>query len=124
MININGKNVLVLEDNEERIKHFKKNLVGNNFKIVSVSDACIELLVKDKWDVLFLDHDLGGRSYVPSSESNTGYQVAKFLHDNPKYKPSEVIIIHSLNPIGAENMQNALPEAYRIPFAWTKINNK
>lgn len=122
MINLKNKIVLVLEDDPERIKQFKKRLIGNTFQIVSDADAAILALTYNKWDVLFLDHDLGGETYVPSSNANTGYQVAKFLHDNPKYKPSEAIIIHSLNPGGAENMQAVLPEAYRIPFAWTKIN--
>jgi CheY-like chemotaxis protein len=122
MINLQNKRVLVLEDDLERIKQFKKRLIGNMFQIVSDAEAAILALTYNKWDVLFLDHDLGGESYVPSSNANTGYQVAKFLHDNPKYKPDEAIIIHSLNAVGAENMHNELPEAYKIPFAWTKIN--
>lgn len=121
MINIKNQRVLILEDSQERIDIFNKNLVGNEFVIVSNASECIHKLVKEKWDVLFLDHDLDGRSFVDSLEDNTGYQVAKFLNQNKEYKP-KVIVIHSLNPAGAKNMQMELPEAYRIPFAWSKIN--
>jgi hypothetical protein len=84
-------------------------------------DICIEKLKECTWDVLMLDHDLGGNVYVPSGGSEpTGYDVAKWLRLNPEYKP-EKIILHSLNPIGRKNMLKELPEALDLPHAWEKV---
>ena len=40
-------------------------------------------LMKDKpWDLIFLDHDLGGQVFVSSSHHNTGYTVAKYIEEH------------------------------------------
>jgi CheY-like chemotaxis protein len=111
-------NILVLEDDEERHKRFSRNLIGHDFVIVASVQSAIFYLKKKNWDMLYLDHDLGGQVYVPSGP-NTGYEVAKWLEENPEYKPTK-IILHSFNPVGAENMQQALPEAIKYPGAWDK----
>jgi len=54
--------ILILEDNEERNKQFRKNLVGADISIMDDVEELKTLLLGDVWDVLFLDHDLGGRS--------------------------------------------------------------
>ena len=112
--------ILVLEDNLERQEQFKKNLVEHNVEITDSSKMTIERLSNEKWDILFLDHDLGGQVYVPSGE-NTGYEVAKFLEENKQFMP-EKIVVHSLNPVGAKNISDALPNAVRLPFAWAEQN--
>jgi hypothetical protein len=72
-----------------------------------------------EWDLICLDHDLGGEVYVDSNELNTGYQVAKFLATkNPKC----LIIIHSSNFWGACNMMSVLPQADYIPYFYQKEN--
>jgi CheY-like chemotaxis protein len=112
--------ILILEDSPERQEQFNKNLVGHNVEISDSSKATIQKLSNEKWDILFLDHDLGGHAYVPSGE-NTGYEVAKFLEENQQFMPQNVIV-HSLNSVGAKNITDALPNAVRIPFGWTKEN--
>jgi len=110
--------ILILEDNLERQEQFIKNLVNHNITIVDDSKLAIEKLINEKWDLLMLDHDLGGMVYVESGE-NTGYEVAKFLEENKQYMPINVIV-HTLNPVGGQNMMECLPTALRIPFVWTK----
>lgn len=114
--------ILVLEDNFERQEQFRKNLVGHNVTITDSSKTAIEKLSSEKWDVLFLDHDLGGLVHVPSGE-NTGYEVAQLLEENKQFMP-KYIIVHSLNEPGAKNIIRALSNAIHIPFAWTVQNLK
>jgi len=75
------------------------------------------------YDILSIDHDLGGKTYVESGEG-TGYEVAEWLYENPDRKPKE-IYLHSLNSAGRKNMKNVLPESVEAPFAWKnlKISN-
>ena len=114
--------ILVLEDNLERQEQFKKNLAGHNVEITDSSKTTIEKLVSGKYEILFLDHDLGNQVFVESGE-NTGYEVAKFLEANNQFMPSNVIV-HSLNTNGVQNILGALPLAIHIPFAWTVENLK
>lgn len=111
--------ILILEDSEERIKAFKKNFIGVEIVFTDKPDVAIEELKKGGFAALFLDHDLGGTTFAESDE-NSGYAVAKWLEENPQFQP-EVIILHSLNPIGVQNMQRALPKARVVPFAWNKV---
>jgi len=110
--------ILILEDNLERQEQFKNNLIKHDVELADSAKDTINLLTNEKWDVLFIDHDLGGQVYVPSGE-NTGYEVAKFLEANKQHMPKN-IIVHSLNSVGAKNILAALPNAIHIPFVWTE----
>lgn len=113
--------VLILEDDLGRIKSFKKELIGHHVFFTDRADKAIEQLKKSKWDVLFLDHDLGGEVFVTKVE-NTGYEVAIWLKKHPKKKPA-TIFIHSLNPNGRKRMKDEIPEAIEAMFAWTIASN-
>lgn len=110
--------ILILEDDSTRWKEFMQNLIGHNVTIVAQSKIAIEKLEKEDWDVCYFDHDLGGEVFVESGE-NTGYETAKWLEEHPDRQPKH-IILHSFNPVGLENMHNALPNAIKHPGAWTK----
>ena len=109
--------ILVLEDNEARIETFKKYLKGRKYDTYyydTAIDAISAIDTLGPFDVYFLDHDLGGMVYVDSEDENTGYQVAKHL---AKIKEADAqIFIHSLNMVGASNMQSQLPHAIILPF--------
>lgn len=111
--------VLILEDDSERVKAFRASLIGHELDITEYAEAAIALLIKNEYDFLFLDHDLGGCVYVPSG-AGTGYEVAEWLSNNPSRKPTH-IYLHSLNPVGRLNMKRVLPEAIEAPFAWKNI---
>lgn len=108
--------ILILEDSGTRIKLFEKHLGKDHelffFDRVDEAEAALELI--GDFDILFLDHDLDNRVFVDSKELNTGYQFAKWISkQNMKF---EEIIIHSMNPVGAQNIKAILPEAKIIPF--------
>lgn len=98
--------ILILDDDQIRHDFFNRALFGENITNVYTADQCIDVLRNEKFDIAFLDHDLGGQVMVGSGPK-TGYQVACFLEMTPHLKPPRVII-HSLNPSGARNMQVAI----------------
>ena len=108
--------VLILEDDHNRHKAFRRNLIGCDVQIVETAPAAIEYLNSVSWDVLFLDHDLGGEVYQESGDG-TGYEVACWLEEHVDKQPKR-IIIHSFNAAGAEKMLAALPSAICGPGVW------
>lgn len=122
--------ILILEDDPNRMEIFRVSLEGRH-EIVASDNAAdfIKLLEDDAADVIFLDHDLGGQTYVAASDVNTGSEVVRFMtrggdagfgsfyryHNTP-------IIIHSHNIPAAERMQQNLvaigySRVHRIPFS-------
>lgn len=108
-------NILVVEDNKERIEWFKKEFGDCRLIVEKTAPRAKRWLNREKWDVIFLDHDLGDRVFVNSDDENTGYQVAKYIRANPKNHMTPVIV-HSWNPEGAANIVSVLPHAHRAMF--------
>lgn len=111
--------ILILDDEQSRHDSFSKNFKHHELThVYHVKDA-IKYLSSRIYDAVFLDHDLGGMSDVPSGgKEPTGYDVAIWLSQNPEHCPSE-IYIHSMNPVGAQNMRKVLPKAKLAPALWT-----
>ena len=112
---MNKYKILIVEDNADRIQWFKTKFCDRFDAYFAVdAEVGIELVRKQKFDFIFLDHDLGGRNHVDSIDLNTGYRVAAaILETDNKDTPC---IIHSLNPIGAGNIKRILTHAYVVPF--------
>lgn len=113
-------NIFILEDSAERIWLFKNKLKDNNDLTFSDNvEASKTILSENKFDVLFFDHDLDGRVFVSSKDENTGYQLAKWIANETSIKVPQVII-HSMNPVGAENIRKEAEkfadEVHKIPF--------
>lgn len=111
--------ILVLEDDSTRQKAFRQNLIGANVVIVDTPQEAIKNLDTKTWDFLFLDHDLGGQSWVTPGD-DTGYAVAKWLEANPSKQP-KAIVLHTLNPIGGKAMKEVLPNAVYAPGCWSVL---
>lgn len=108
--------ILVLDDDKYRHKVLKSSLLHT--EAYTVSEA-IEFLEADPYDIVFLDHDLDGHAFVDSfGEESTGYTLAMWIVLNKPKIP--LIVLHSLNPSGVENMYNLLAGAgytvYCAPF--------
>ncbi len=104
--------VFVLEDHEERCKWFKEQLTGQDieFTIIKTAKEAKDILSKEKFDRLYLDHDLGGKIFVDPEEEETGTQVVVHIIEN-KLQKDAVIYIHSLNPISFDTMVVPLNKA-------------
>ena len=113
--------ILVIEDDHRRIRWFKDQLTGRcDLDIFENAKPGIKAVKAKKYDMIFLDHDLGNRIFVPSEDSNTGYQVAKILKETPN-KDTHVIV-HSFNPEGTDNMVAVIGKnASKKPFGTFKI---
>lgn len=113
------KKVLFLDDDNQRHREFKKN-IGSHGDFVYTAEECIEKLKTNTYDVVSLDHDLGGEIYVSSGGKNTGMEVVRFLEKNKL--PQKLIVCHSYNTGAAPEMAkrlNALSyvdTAVRMPF--------
>lgn len=90
------------------------NTPGNTVLILAHVEEAKRALWEEEFDVIYLDHDLDGRVYVPSDEPNTGYQLAKWIAEyNIPYKE---MITHTFNEDGAKRILDVLPDAKWIPF--------
>ena len=113
--------ILILDDDNHRHKLFAQKYATEDLTHVHTSYDAIEVLKSTEFDYVFLDHDLGGEIYVESGPG-TGYEVAEWISNNPERKPSQMVILHSLNPPGRKNMCNILKskgvEVMESPFLW------
>jgi CheY-like chemotaxis protein len=100
------RKILVVEDNEERIKWFKNRFKNDTLLVTKTAEEAIEIL-RDypDWTCIFLDHDLG--------EGLSGVAVAKFLRESNN---DSQVVLHTNNPCGRENMKSFLPNAVICQF--------
>ena len=116
--------ILILEDDNNRIVKFRDKLSRHALLFVNSAADAIKLLLNEgeTFDMIFLDHDLGGEVYVDSSNTNTGSEVVRWLiSDQDRIMIQPYIIIHSLNYPAAQEMQLNLTNygykyVYRIPY--------
>ena len=108
---------LILEDDGNRIRQFKQRMLEMGWvaDYVDTAPAAIKLLREKKYDIIFLDHDLGGEVYVNTSRPDTGSEVARYIAVNPVSCP---VILHTLNVPGADYMKDMIPQAIHVPFVW------
>jgi CheY-like chemotaxis protein len=109
--------ILVLDDNPQRLDLFRQALCRNGNVVLCVEtapEAINELRLQDKFDFIFLDHDLGefkhsgGYCDIPAGN---GMQVVSYmvreLHESKR--PDEVVV-HSHNTDEATKMVLSLRE--------------
>ena len=116
----NPRPVLFLDDSEERIKTFKEYCPHAH--IVTTAHECIRAIDSQHWDFVYLDHDLGGETYVDSGREDCGFEVVRHIL---KTKPSiKRIIVHSHNTPAAQRMADALTCAgYKTIQRWFILLN-
>ena len=98
--------LFILEDNPNRIALFKTWFRGHDVDQVDTADTAIKLLKEKKYDLILLDHDLGGDEMVDSREYNTGYTVAKAIPTT--INKNTQAVVHSHNPVGSVKMVTEL----------------
>src|SRR5262245_41886870 len=109
--------ILFLDDDKKRYRRFLSAHPAAT--IVHTAQEAIVALRTASWDVVSLDHDLGGQQFQNPQESNSGSAVVRFLAAT--WVPIGRIIIHFFNVPAAQDMQSLLHHAgYRVtcrPFA-------
>jgi hypothetical protein len=114
--------ILILDDEHIRHEQFAKFYTGEDtVHVTTYAQFVHELEAGSPWDLVHLDHDLGpGDSYLDGwgeIQFFTGQHAARRvceLHDHQL--PGEVIV-HSMNPLGAQNMLCDL-SARKIKVKW------
>lgn len=115
--------IFILEDNKDRIDFFKQKFIGHELTIFT-DNASAEKFVSIcpfTFDLVLLDHDLGIKSFVPSTDTDCGYHFVKHVVENDiKCIEDAKIIIHSQNTAGARNMSQLFLAngivSYQVPF--------
>lgn len=113
--------VLFLDDDLERHKRFKTRIVDAGHKVQYVFDAAEAINALEQnpaFDEVWLDHDLNDMHYIhyhagtiPTDEQ-TGYTVACYIAEAlPEDKRPKCVVVHSMNPSGADRMTAALKSA-------------
>ncbi len=90
--------VLVVDDIRTLKPKFSCDLVH-----ARTSEEALECLRNSNWDVIFLDHDLGG--------DDTTIPVARYIEASDI---NAQVFIHSQNPVGRKNLLFEIPEAKEV----------
>jgi CheY-like chemotaxis protein len=112
------KRILFLDDDKRRIHEFYKRLIsaGTDITILETAEACIAELQNERFDLVLLDHDLGGEIYCDSSREDCGMEVVRWLKKNGG--PHDTYIVHTMNATAAAAMYIDLSAlGYRVAQA-------
>jgi CheY-like chemotaxis protein len=116
-----GYKILIVEDSDERIQQFRSWLP--DAVIARTEQEATAVLRKERFDLIFLDYDLGtayayesfaGAPKQVLKDCGNGLGVARILfllgHDGSR------VVVHSHNPPGARDIQRLLPRCRLMPF--------
>jgi DNA-binding NarL/FixJ family response regulator len=115
--------ILFLDDDPYRTKRFRMTYPSaHTFETAQqIIDALDRL--EAPAEVVFLDHDLGGETFVDSSNKNTGMEVVRWIEEHRP--PIDKIVVHSMNHPAAERMGYRLEasgyEVSIVPFITLKL---
>lgn len=99
--------VFVLDDTQDRLDWFRERLP--EMSCAKTAKAAIEALTAQKFDLVFLDHDLSFMDAgFPDRQFDNGKEVARFLAIS---KFAGKVVIHSKNDQGVRAMKKVLPDA-------------
>jgi CheY-like chemotaxis protein len=116
------KRVLLVEDDETRCSWFRQKLASHVLDITCDVGQAIAWLTEREYTAILLDHDLADEHYFSDEpdDERTGYAIAAWLASHPDRQLSALIVIHSLNYVGAKRMLDLLQDAGRdaqhVPF--------
>jgi CheY-like chemotaxis protein len=114
--------VFILEDNEDRISIFKKNIKCDELVIARSFSEAVQFWRDKYFDVVFLDHDLGGETHSDClNNNNTGCRFAR-LYATSLF--SCLVFVHSMNLEGRKEI-SLIANGSEIPFVcinWENLN--
>lgn len=112
---MNRKQVLFLDDDHKRIEQIRLRLaeLACDLTVVETADECIDRLRRNSYDLVLLDHDLGGEIFCDSSREDCGMEVVRWLIKNGGEHGE--FIVHTMNAIAAAGMYLELnARGYRV----------
>jgi CheY-like chemotaxis protein len=118
--------VLLVEDNPARIKLFQQGFIGTSMAVLTQADLAISWLKDHTPKLILLDYDLHEHG-TPIKLSGSGGDVVKYMARYAKRFERSLVVIHSLNRIGAGKMSkhlknhNLTPSMH--PHLWLEPEN-
>jgi CheY-like chemotaxis protein len=104
--------ILFLDDDDNRHEIMAKICLRESITFVYDARAAIAALAEDEFDVVYLDHDLGGvTSQNRMDLAQDGRVVARWIAANAGRFASTTFVIHSLNFAGATEMASLIGDA-------------
>lgn len=115
--------ILFFDDDSLRHSAFSWTNGKHDITYASNTDDAIKVLGEKDFDVVFLDHDLGGEvSQNRMDCEDDGRIVARWIAEHAGRFQNTTFIVHSLNIAGSTEMVSILKDAglraKRQPFAW------
>ena len=102
--------ILFLDDCPARQKWATQHFLAHELTQPTTAAAAIKALEHDgPFDVVHLDHDLGGEAYAESSRSDTGFEVVRWIVK--KKPPIPQIVVHTMNASAGHRMTGTLKKA-------------
>lgn len=114
--------VFLLDDDTRRHRWFANRFAGDYLDIAEDVALAQELLTRNFYDAIFLDHDLLPEHYHSDTtdDERTGYAIALWLASKPDLQRASTIMVHTRNADGAMRMVELLRSAGRqaeyVPF--------
>ena len=110
---VRAKNILFLDDNEERQRAFVNRHVGDEVTIVATASDAIYSMQGESWDEVWLDHDLGGKVFVNSDREDCGMEVVRWMCAYPQQV--SIVYVHTWNvPAGKEMFFKLYDAGYKV----------
>jgi hypothetical protein len=117
--------VFVLDDDGRRHEWFAERFRRDQIDSAVEPAAAVELLASNRYDAIFLDHDLLPHHYENQQQPDderTGYAVAAWLAENAGRHSVARIIVHTRNADGAWRMVSLMRDAgltaEHVPFPY------
>lgn len=98
------KQILILEDSEERMKFFRTSFIGHQIQHFEHVDDALKAAASTNFDLLMLDHDLDGLVYVEPTEYNCGTTFVSLLEAPRLIASKALCVVHSHNSPAATRM--------------------
>lgn len=99
--------IFLLEDSYERMRRFRGLFQAHLITHSADSQEAIEILSREGFDLICLDHDLTEHDTDWIAAGN-GYEVASFLGTSQTPNDNALILIHTMNPPGGDRMVASL----------------
>jgi len=103
--------MLFLDDCTKRIESARWQYEGKyDLTVVTNTKECLRYLCRQEWDILSLDHDLGGVDFQDPDDKTSGMEVVRYIAKTAwptQFKIPE-IWVHSSNLFAANQMINLL----------------
>jgi len=118
--------ILFLDDMKSRRDRFQQSAIGHSVDFAITAQEAIDLLDKNEYDAIYLDHDLEESHYhITKEDDKDGRFVANHLRAMKQHH-GKIVIVHSLNPDGRANIKSLLqdlfdvwmPENVRVAELW------